>query len=51
MKVRVCYEGIEEVYECEDFVEAIERFAGEHDGVDAEEMTVTEVGSFYDRNR
>ena len=51
MKIRVCYENIEEVYDCEGMLEAIENFLGSHENADAEEMTVTEVGSFLDENR
>ena len=47
MKIRVCYENIEEILDCEDMLEAVESFLGSHENVDAEEMTVTEVGSFF----
>ena len=51
MKVRVCYEEIEGIYECEDMTEAMEQFLSEHEDANAEDLTITELGTFYDRNR
>ena len=53
MKVRVSFNNgeIEEIYSDSDFNKALESFCDKHGWENAEEVTVTEVGGFYDKNR
>lgn len=51
IKVRVALGEIEEIYEVENYADAVEKFVDQHDISDMTDATVTEVGTFYDRNR
>lgn len=51
IKVRVCLGKLEEIYEVGDYAEAVELFVEQHDVTDMTDATVTEVGTFYDKNR
>ena len=53
MKIRVEHKerGLEEIYDTDDFADALDKFCTKYGWELAEEVTVTEVGGFYDKNR
>ena len=51
VRVEHACKGIEEVYNVENYQEALEMFCDNHGWELAPDVTVAEVGTFYDRNR
>ena len=52
--IRITLGKIEELYEIgenEGYENIMQQFIDKHDVTDANEMTITEVGSFYDNNK